>query len=80
MNGERVAKPARSVGVGDVLTFSQGERIRVVRIAGIGTRRGPAPEARMLYEDLSPEPASREKPPDRDERRRAIEAKRGRLE
>ena len=80
VNGERVTKPARSVGIGDVLTFPQGRVIRVVRVAGFAPRRGPASEAQTLYADLSPEPASREARPDRNERRKAIEAKRGPLE
>ena len=29
------------------------ETVRVVRIVAIGTRRGPAPEAQALYEDLT---------------------------
>jgi ribosome-associated heat shock protein Hsp15 len=80
VNGERVTKPARSVAAGDVLTFMQGRAVRVVRIEGIGSRRGPATEARTLYDDLSPEPASRVERPDRNERRKAIEAKRPPLE
>lgn len=55
VNGERVTKPALTVAPGDVLTFPQGNRIRVVRVAEIGLRRGPAPEAQALYEDLTPE-------------------------
>ncbi|MGR3485865.1 MAG: RNA-binding S4 domain-containing protein [Paracoccaceae bacterium] len=50
-----VSKASRAVGVGDVLTFVAGERVRVVRIAALGARRGPAVEARALYEDLTPE-------------------------
>ena len=52
INSEHVAKPAQTVRPGDVLTFPQGDRIRVIRIEAIGTRRGPAPEARALYSDL----------------------------
>ncbi len=55
VNAERTDKPARSVGGGDVLTFPQGDRIRVVKILGLGTRRGPAPEAALLYDDMTPE-------------------------
>lgn len=55
INGERVTKPAQSVSPGDVLTFPQGRQIRVVRVAALGTRRGPAPEAQALYDDLTPE-------------------------
>ncbi len=55
LNGAKVAKPGHAVGPGDVLTFPQGGRIRVVRILECGTRRGPAPEARTLYDDLAPD-------------------------
>ena len=57
VDGTPVVKPARLVGPGAVLTFAQGERVRVVRIRDPGTRRGPAPEAQALYDDLSPAPA-----------------------
>ena len=55
VNAARVGKPATAVGAGDVLTFPQGARIRVVRIVALGLRRGPAPEAQTLYEDLTPD-------------------------
>ena len=54
INGQRAAKPAQGVHPGDVLTFPQGDRIRVVRILSAATRRGPANEAQALYEDLEP--------------------------
>ncbi|SDD96471.1 heat shock protein Hsp15 [Ruegeria marina] len=52
VNGNRVTKPAYAVGPGDVLTFAQGDQVRVVRVEAIGLRRGPASEARTLYTDL----------------------------
>jgi ribosome-associated heat shock protein Hsp15 len=54
VNSERVTRPARAIGPGDVLTFPQGGAIRVVRVLAAGERRGPAAEAQGLYEDLSP--------------------------
>lgn len=60
VNGQRIAKPAYAVGSQDVLTFAVGDRVRVVRILDVGERRGPAPEAQALYDDLSPLPP----PPD----------------
>ncbi|MBU0862438.1 MAG: RNA-binding S4 domain-containing protein [Alphaproteobacteria bacterium] len=54
VNGAPSPKPARAVGQGDVLTFSQERQVRVVKIIACGTRRGPAPEAQALYEDMSP--------------------------
>ncbi len=58
VNGERISKASRLVRPGDILTFPLGPHIRVVKILGPGTRRGPAPEARLLYEDLSPPAAA----------------------
>jgi ribosome-associated heat shock protein Hsp15 len=54
VNGTRASKPATSVGPGDVLTFAQARAIRVIRIVGVGVRRGPATEAQALYDDLDP--------------------------
>ena len=54
INGEHAVKPAQAVRPGDVLTFPQGRRIRVIRIAALGVRRGPATEAAALYTDLEP--------------------------
>lgn len=56
VNAGRVSKAATPIGPGDVLTFTQGARVRVIRVAALGIRRGPAPEAQMLYEDLTPPP------------------------
>ena len=52
VNGRHVTKPGAAVAPGDVLTFVQGGAARVVRIRALGLRRGPATEARGLYEDL----------------------------
>jgi ribosome-associated heat shock protein Hsp15 len=54
LSGEKTDKPNRAVRVGDVLTFQQGRTIRVIRVQALGTRRGPAPEARTLFTDLDP--------------------------
>ncbi|MCE9651192.1 MAG: RNA-binding S4 domain-containing protein [Parvibaculum sp.] len=54
LNGERIAKPSRNVKPGDVLTFPIGHHVRVIKVLAPGTRRGPAPEAQTLYEDLAP--------------------------
>ena len=65
INGTVTHKPSSNVSHGDVLTFAQGDHIRVIQIDALGTRRGPAPEAQALYTDLSPpEPRSKDKPPE----------------
>ena len=52
VNATRVTKPATPVHVGDGLSFAQGGRVRALRIRALGLRRGPAPEARMLYDEI----------------------------
>ena len=54
VNRAVVAKPHHLLRRGDVLTFPQADRIRVVRVLDLGHRRGPASEARTLFEDLEP--------------------------
>ena len=58
VNGEKIDQASDLVKTGDVLTLSLDRRIAVLRVLAPGERRGPYPEARLLYEDLSPEPAS----------------------
>ena len=62
VNGQRAGKPSHQVQPGEVLTFPQGDRIRVVRILSPALRRGPATEAQTLYEDMSPPPEQKEIP------------------
>lgn len=55
LNGERCTKTSQILRAGDVLTFAAGPHVRVVKVIAGGVRRGPATEARTLYEDLTPE-------------------------
>lgn len=54
IGGNGVSKAHSKIKVGDVLTFPQGRHIRVVKVLALASRRGPASEARNLYEDLKP--------------------------
>lgn len=54
LDGRVVEKPSAQVRPGQVLAFAQGDAVRVLRIDALGERRGPFPEARLLYTDLSP--------------------------
>jgi ribosome-associated heat shock protein Hsp15 len=58
LNGQHCRKPGHAVQPGDVLTFPQGDRIRVIRVLALGERRGPAGEAARLYDDLDAKPAA----------------------
>ena len=52
LNGRRIERAHSAARVGDLVTLAQGDRIRVVRILALPTRRGPALEAQGCYEDL----------------------------
>ena len=52
VNRQPTDKPHARVRVGDVLTVPLGREVRVVRVAGLATRRGPAAEARQLYQEI----------------------------
>ena len=62
VNSERTIATDHKVGAGDVLTMMVNRRLLVWRILDAGTRRGPATEAALLYEDLSPPPLPRPDP------------------
>jgi ribosome-associated heat shock protein Hsp15 len=52
LNRQPVTKAHARLRVGDVLTFAWQEEVRVWRVRDLGERRGPASEARALYEDV----------------------------
>jgi len=56
INGQTVIKTATCIKPGDKVLFPQGKRWRLVRVVALGERRGPAPEAQSLYEELPPPP------------------------
>lgn len=63
LNGAATDKPHQKVRPGDVLTFPQGDHIRVWRVLGLAERRGSAEIAQALYEDLKPPTRENRLPP-----------------
>ncbi|WP_055455930.1 RNA-binding S4 domain-containing protein [Pannonibacter indicus] len=59
VNREKIGSASKAIRTGDVLTITLERRVVVLEVAGLGTRRGPAPEAQLLYKDLTPPPAPR---------------------
>jgi ribosome-associated heat shock protein Hsp15 len=53
LNRDKIEQASQPVKPGDVLTVALDRRVLVYRILAPGVRRGPAEEARTLYEDLS---------------------------
>ena len=59
INRDKAAQASDLVKPGDVLTITLDRTILVWKVLACGARRGPAEEARTLYEDISPPPAPR---------------------
>ena len=53
VNKARISKSSQDVSPGDIVTLALHGRVRVIRVLAIGTRRGPASEAQMLFEDIA---------------------------
>jgi ribosome-associated heat shock protein Hsp15 len=53
INRQPTGKPHAKLRVGDVLTIPVHNEVRVLRVASLAVRRGPASEARLLYVDVS---------------------------
>jgi ribosome-associated heat shock protein Hsp15 len=54
VNDVKISKPAHGLAMGDVLTFVKAKQSRIIKVLDLGTRRGSAPEAQLLYQDSSP--------------------------
>jgi ribosome-associated heat shock protein Hsp15 len=52
IDGVRVTAPDRKIRPGCVLTLALPHATNVVRVLELGDRRGPAAEARRLYEEV----------------------------
>ncbi len=54
INGARVSKPSVAVRLSDTLVIVIGPVKRTLSVKDFGTRRGPAPEAKLLYDEPTP--------------------------
>jgi ribosome-associated heat shock protein Hsp15 len=60
VNGER-AKPSKQVRIGDELRIRLNQFTHIVHVRGLAERRGPAAEARVLYEETEASLRERER-------------------
>lgn len=58
VNGQ-AAKPSRTIRAGDRIHLTLGEWRRELVVKALSEQRGPATQARTLYDDLSPPPPPR---------------------
>lgn len=52
INGRKPKRASAGVRAGDALTIVIGQQVSVVKLLGLGDRRGPASEAQLLYDVL----------------------------
>ena len=52
VNGAREKSPGHGVKMGDVVTVGLDRSVRVLKVIGFSERRGDAPAARTLFEEL----------------------------
>ena len=53
IDGRPVAKPSEAVHIGSIIAFPLHDRVRIIRVLSLPERRGPAPEARLHYEEIA---------------------------
>ncbi len=58
INRQPTEKPHARLRIGDVITLPIRDEVRVIEVLALAARRGPAPEARLLYREIPPDGAS----------------------
>ena len=58
LNSQRITAASQAVRAGDVVTIALDRTVRILKVTGFAERRGGAPDARALYEDLAPPAAA----------------------
>ena len=53
IDGKRAQKPSEEVRIGSVVALPLHGEVRVIKVLGLPDRRGPAPEARTFYVELT---------------------------
>jgi ribosome-associated heat shock protein Hsp15 len=56
IDGRPIDRAHAQVRIGNILTLLYNDRVRVIRVAALPARRGPAPEARACYDELNGTP------------------------
>ena len=54
ISGQVTQKPHKMISIGDVLTISINDKIKILKVLDIPNRRGPYSESLNFYEDITP--------------------------
>lgn len=55
INDHKIDQASYGIKIGDIVTVTLDRRQLVYQVCALGERRGSAPEAQLLYRDLSPQ-------------------------
>lgn len=55
VDGRRVAKTSEEIRLGSLIALPLRGEVRVIRVTGLPSRRGPSPEARQHYQEIEAE-------------------------
>lgn len=56
INRDKIDQASHGIKVGDVVTVTLDRRVLIYKVLELGERRGSAPEAQLLYQDITPPP------------------------
>ena len=54
ISGQVTQKPHKMISIGDVLTITINDNIKILKVLDIPNRRGPYSESLKFYEDITP--------------------------
>ncbi len=54
ISGQVTQKPHKTISIGDVLTMTINDNIKILKVLDIPIRRGPYSESLNFYEDITP--------------------------
>ena len=54
ISGQVTQKPHKMISIGDILTLTINDNIKILKVLDIPNRRGPYSESLNFYEDLTP--------------------------
>lgn len=56
INRDKIDQASHGIKIGDIVAVTLDRRVLIYKVLELGERRGSAPEAQLLYQDITPPP------------------------
>lgn len=56
INRDKIDQASHGIKIGDIVAVTLDRRVLIYKVLELGERRGSAPEAQLLYHDITPPP------------------------